>query len=60
MERTPTSGEAKQQTTGRVLVVWIILDNPGIHACLTYFVIADVSLNSASESVVAELKLTAG
>ncbi len=60
MNRASDDGEAKQKTTGRVLVIRVVFDYFRFNAGLAYFVLSYVAFNSAPKSMMTELKLTFG
>ncbi len=57
MQGAACRGEPEQQTTRRVLVIGIVLDDPGAPPGLLDFGFADVAFHSAAERVPAELEL---
>jgi len=60
VERTALESKSKEQATGRILVVRIVLDDLRCLTCVHDLFVADVPLDCATESVTAEFEFPHG
>jgi hypothetical protein len=58
MQWTICFGETQQQATGRVFVLWIILNDPGIFSHLAYFCFGDIPLHSPAQGMAGEVEVS--
>lgn len=57
MQGTPRIPEPQQQTTWRVLVIGLVLDDLGVSPRLPNLGLADIALNGGAKRMPTELKL---